>query len=182
MSLTQEQRKQALESLKEHGTMVMAAKAANTSTWTLRHEMKRSPYFKKQIEEARDSGRTQVGDNALTMIETIAFNKDTPVQTRLTANLALCNAFVPGFKGVTHTEGKIDHNVRVVTAIPRPQYNQVVEAQEVKLLPPVDQSRLAHNLYMRNFMRNKRAKEKVLRANASQPSAQSLTVNPDNLT
>jgi hypothetical protein len=72
---------------------------------------------------------------------------------------------------VTHTEGKIDHNVRVVTAIPRPQYDkgQIIEATEVKMLPPVDQNRLAYNAYMRDYRTKKKEEVKRKKATIENP-------------
>jgi hypothetical protein len=54
-------------------------------------------------------------------------------RNRLTAAIALLNAYEPGFKGVTTVKGSVDHNVRVITAVPRPKYD-VIDSPSVKLL------------------------------------------------
>jgi len=52
-------------------------------------------------------------------------------RNRLTAAMALANAYEPGFRGTTNVQGRIDHNVRVITAVPRPKY---IENKPQKLL------------------------------------------------
>jgi hypothetical protein len=124
--MTPEQKRVAIKTLEEHGTDVAAAKAAGVTMWTFRHEKKRSAIFRKRANEARDTGKTHVGDSALAMLEHIAFSKEYAdprySKARLTANIALANAFIPGFKGTTTIQGHVDHDVRVITAIPRPRY------------------------------------------------------------
>lgn len=54
-------------------------------------------------------------------------------RNRLTAAIALANAYEPGFRGQTIVQGRIDHDVRVITAVPRPKYDEI-EAPKIKVL------------------------------------------------
>ncbi len=177
--LNNDQKGKILESLKEHGTIVMAAKTVGCKPDAIYKEMQRYPTYRRKVQEARDHGKDSVGDSAMTVIEGIAFSNDTDSRTRLTAALSLANAFVPGFKGTSHFEGKIDHNVRIQTAVPRPTYNtQVIEGTLVKALPSPDEKRLGYNAYMRDIMRKKRATVKAQRsANATLTQPQKELVN-----
>lgn len=137
VKITNEQKKIALKTLEEHGTMIAAAKAANVGVKTLRAEMKRSAIFRKRVIEARSTGQSNVGDSALAVIEMMAFGEQYSdpkySKARLTAAIALANAFIPGFKGTTTIQGHVDHDFRVVTAIPRPKY---IEESRKQIPPP----------------------------------------------
>jgi len=54
-------------------------------------------------------------------------------RNKLTAAIALSNAFIPGFRGATTVQGKIDHDVRVISAVPRPNY-EVLDNPPKKML------------------------------------------------
>ena len=58
-------------------------------------------------------------------------------RNKLTAAIALANAFIPGFRGATTVQGRIDHDVRVITAVPRPNY-QIIEPEKKLLDKPSD--------------------------------------------
>jgi hypothetical protein len=164
MKLTNDQQKTVIESLKQHGTYAMAAKAAGISTDTLRDYRKRNPSFNAKCEECLNVGKKTVGDNALTVIESIAFGKDSSEKGRLTAAAMLANWAVDGFRGVQRTEGRVEHNVHVVTNIPRPSYDAPIitlKPQDVKLLPPVDQKRAYLARYMRGYRARKKAEKKA---------------------
>jgi len=123
MRINADQKETAVETIRIHGTMKAGAEAAGVSVRTLNEEMRRSAIFRKRILEAREEGKRNIADNAIDRIKEYAFNP--PLKTDrnvLTAAIALANAYEPGFRGTTTVQGKIDHAVRVITAVPRPNY------------------------------------------------------------
>jgi len=139
MRITHDAKETAIETIRIHGTMKAGAEAAGVSVRTLNEEMRRSAIFKRRILEAREEGKRNVADNAIDRIKEYAFNP--PLKTDrnvLTAAIALANAYEPGFRGTTTVQGKIDHDVRVITAVPRPNYSIEITKPEVKALdkPP----------------------------------------------
>lgn len=137
-----DQKETAIETIRIHGTMKAGAEAAGVTVRTLNEEMRRSAIFKRHILEAREEGKRNIADNAIDRIKEYAFNP--PLKTDrnvLTAAIALANAYEPGFRGTTTVQGEIHHDVRVITAVPRPNY-QIIE-REKKLIssplhPPLD--------------------------------------------
>ena len=131
-----DQKETAIESIRVHGTMKAGAEAAGVSVRTLNEEMRRSAIFKKHILEAREEGKRNIADNAIDKIKEYAFNP--PIKTDrnvLTAAIALANAYEPGFRGTTTVQGRIDHDVRVITAVPRPKY-EIIEPEKKPLDKP----------------------------------------------
>ena len=134
--LTHAQKELALEAIRENGTLQAGAKAAGCDVKALNNEMRRSVVFKKRVQEAREEGRRNIADKAITKIKEYAFSP--PLKTdrnQLTAAIALANAFEPGFKGSTTVQGKIEHDVKVITAVPRPKYEEVEAPKPKQLLP-----------------------------------------------
>lgn len=113
-----------IAALREHGTMEYAAKVCGVSVRTLNEEMRRSEIFKRRVLEARAEGKTNLADKAIELIKSYAYgeNKEKTDRNRLTAAIALANAYEPGFRGVSQVQGRIEHNVRIITAVPRPRY------------------------------------------------------------
>ncbi len=112
-----------IAALREQGTMQYAAKICGVSVRTLNEEMRRSEIFKRRVLEAREEGKRNIADAAIDRIKEYAF--DPPAKTDrnvLTAAIALANAYEPGFRGTTQVQGRISHDVRVITAVPRPNY------------------------------------------------------------
>ena len=124
--MTHGQREKAVEAIRTLGVKKAGAITAGITIRELNEEIAISAVFRKRIEEAKKEGRETLADNAVAMIELIA-SGTLPKTDRnvLTANIALANAFEPGFKGVTKHEGKIAHDVNVRTAVPRPEYNKL---------------------------------------------------------
>ena len=123
MRINNDQKETAIETIRIHGTMKSGAEAAGVTVRTLNEEMRRSAIFKRRILEAREEGKRNIADNAIDRIKQYAFNP--PIKTDrnvLTAAIALANAYEPGFRGITTVQGRIDHDVRVITAVPRPNY------------------------------------------------------------
>ena len=135
MRMSHDQKEQALAGMRLLGTKKAGALAANIPIEKLNEEIKKSAVFKKRVSEALASGKGDLGDNALSEIHNIAFNNNDPkaLKHKLLALLALANWAVPGFKGATTVQGKIDHDVRVITAVPRPNY-EVLDNPPKKML------------------------------------------------
>ncbi len=137
MRLTHDAKEQALAGMRLLGTKKAGALAANIPIEKLNEEIKKSAVFKKRANEALASGKSNLADNALEVISTYALNPPPKTdRNQLTAAIALANAFIPGFRGATTVQGKIDHDVRVITAVPRPNYD--IETTKIKVLdnPP----------------------------------------------
>ena len=136
MRINADVKETAIETIRMKGTMKAGAEAAGVSVRTLNEEMRRSAIFKRRILEAREEGKRNIADNAIDRIKEYAFNP--PLKTDrnvLTAAIALANAYEPGFRGTTTVQGKIDHDVRVITAVPRPNY-QIIEPEKKLLDKP----------------------------------------------
>lgn len=124
----------AIDALRYHGTMQYASKICGVSVRTLNEEMRRSEVFKRRVLEARAEGKTNIADRAIELIKSYAFgeNEEKTDRNRLTAAMALANAYEPGFRGTTQVQGRIEHDVKVITAVPRPKY--LPEGKEVKVI------------------------------------------------
>ena len=127
--ITHDAKETAIEALREHGTMQYASRICGVSVRTLNEEMRRSAIFKKRVLGAREEGKRNIADRAIDLIKAYAYGENTEKtdRNRLTAAIALANAYEPGFRGVTTIQGKVAHDVRVITAVPRPKYEVTVE-------------------------------------------------------
>ena len=125
--ITTDQKEAAIEAMREHGTMQYGAKIAGVSVRTLNNEMRRSAIFKKRVEEARAEGKSNIADKAIELIKSYAYGENTEKtdRNRLTAAIALANAYEPAFRGTTIIQGRVEHNVRVISAVPRPKYDEL---------------------------------------------------------
>jgi len=136
MRLNHDQKEQSLAGMRLLGTKKAGALAANITVEKLNEEIKKSAVFKKRANEALTSGKSNLADNALEVISTYALNPPPKTdRNQLTAAIALANAFIPGFRGATTVQGKIDHDVRVISAVPRPNY-QIIEPEKKLLDKP----------------------------------------------
>ena len=132
--ITEEQKEVAISAVKEQGTMLAGAAAAGIIVRTLNNEMNRSAIFKRRILEAREEGYRNIADRAIEMIKLYASGEVAKTDRNvLTANIALANWAQPGFRGQTVVQGRIEHDVRVITAVPRPKY-EVIENKPLKAL------------------------------------------------
>ena len=161
--ITHDEKETVIEALKEHGTMQYASKISGIAIRTLNLEMQRSAVFKRRVLEARSIGYSKIADDARQLvIDYMSGNlaekcpachaeEQTPKcklcegkgiiltktdRNRLTAAIALLNAYEPGFRGVTTIQGRVDHDVRVITAVPRPSYINATEVKELKTILP----------------------------------------------
>lgn len=150
MKLTHDVKESAIEALKEHGTMQYASKVCGVSVRTLNEEMRRSEVFKRRVLEARAEGKTNVADRAITVIMSYAYgtNSEKTDRNRLTAAIALANAYEPGFRGIQQIQGRIEHDIGIHTAVPRPKYVPKISIEIPKQLDtpdkPVVQSKKTH--------------------------------------
>jgi len=133
--VTHNQKEAAIEAIRELGTLKAGAKVAGIDVKTLRAERKRSKIFDNRINDALNEGRERMGDESIQFIKDVrdgVYEKTD--RNRLTAAIALANWIVTGFRGTTQVQGKIDHDVRVLTAVPRPKY---IEEKKPKLIEDV---------------------------------------------
>jgi hypothetical protein len=131
--LSHDQKEQSLAGMRLLGTKKAGALAANVTVEKLNEEIKKSAVFRKRANEALTSGKSNLADNALEVISTYALNPPPKTdRNQLTAAIALANAFIPGFRGATTVQGKIDHDVRVISAVPRPKYE--IEKPKIEVL------------------------------------------------
>uniref|UniRef100_A0A6M3IF73 Uncharacterized protein n=1 Tax=viral metagenome TaxID=1070528 RepID=A0A6M3IF73_9ZZZZ len=132
--LDHQKKEEVIAALRHHGTLRYASKVCGISVRTLNEEMRRSSIFKARVDEARIEGKTNMGDEQLDFIHSVAAGEVEVKMPRLTAALSIANWSVPGFRGTTQVQGKIDHDVRVITAVPRPKYKVEIENKPQKLL------------------------------------------------
>ena len=134
--ITHDQKETAIATIREKGTIRAGAEVAGISVRTLNEEMKRSEVFKRRVKEARTEGYSRLADEARQLvIDYMAGKYEKTDRNRLTAAIALLNAYEPGFRGTTTIQGKVEHELRVITGVPRPKYREVEPVAEVKLLP-----------------------------------------------
>jgi hypothetical protein len=131
--MTDTQKRAFITKLAELGTKKAACAEVGITPWLVRSEERHSLVFKRRVEAAKAEGIKHLADQALENIRLFAFSEEASEKARLTANICLANAFIPGFRGVQKTEGRVDHNVRVITGIPRPNYEEL-EKPKPKLL------------------------------------------------
>lgn len=133
--ITKDQKDVFIEELAACGVIKLSAEKAMVSVPTVYAEMKRSDVFKKRVQIAINEGRSKLGDSALERILEIANDSD-PKRTsqKLTANLALANWSIPGFRGEQKISGKVEHDVIVRTGIPRPNYELTQPKDSVKII------------------------------------------------
>src|SRR3972149_2716164 len=135
MRISHDQKEQSLVGMRMLGTKKAGALAAGLTIEDLNAEIKKSAVFRKRANEALVSGKSSLADNAFEVITNYALNPPPKTdRNQLTAAIVLCNAFIPGFRGATTVQGKIDHNIRVTTAVDRPKY-PVIDSPSVKVIP-----------------------------------------------
>ncbi len=140
--ITHEQKETILETIKIKGTMRAGAEAAGVNRRTINEEMKRSAVFKRRLLEARAIGYEKIADDSRQLvIDYMAGKYEKTDRNRLTAAIALLNAYEPGFRGTTTIQGRIEHDVKVITAVPRPQY-KTIEPPKIQVLPGKSQKQL----------------------------------------
>lgn len=123
MRITHEQKEKIVNAVWLNGTYESAAEVSGTTLEVIHGEMKKSPLFRKRIRKAFEESKGMLIDEARALVRDYMRGKHVKTdRNRLTAAIALLNAYEPGFKGATKVEGRIEHDVRVITAVPRPKY------------------------------------------------------------
>lgn len=132
--ITADMKELIIDALRMHGTLQHAARVTGVTIKELKAEMRRSDVFRRHVNEAQAEGKTNIADHAVEMIKLYASGTLAKTDRNvLTANIALANAYEAGFRGTTNVQGKIEHDVRVITAVPRPDYAKL-PAPKVKVL------------------------------------------------
>lgn len=153
MRLTHEDKEQIVNSVWVNGTLESAVNDKITME-SIQAEMKKSAVFKKRIDKAIKESKGMLIDEARALVRDYMRGKyDKTDRNRLTAAIALLNAYEPGFKGTTTVSGKIGHDVRVITAVPRPNY---LEAPKITIdNPPVKMLKSGKTKKVRHIIRDK---------------------------
>ena len=132
--LTPELKEKAIIAILESGTLRHASVVTGVSVRVLNEEINKSALFRKRIVEARRIGKAVVADRAVDALRECVEGTLELGKSRLTASIALANAYADGFK-TQKVEHDISGTVRVVTAVPRPKY--LAEADRKQLAPVV---------------------------------------------
>ena len=133
MKITHKQKEAALEAMREHGTLKAGAEAIKIDPTTLRSERKRSKIFDRRCMDALDEAKDRIADSRLQFLLDVAEGKVDVKKSQLVANLSILNWAKPGFRGSTKVEGRVEHEVRVITAVPRPKYDEL-EPPKIKAI------------------------------------------------
>ena len=132
--MTHEIKETVIAALRERGTLQYAALAAGISVTDIQGEIRRSDIFKKRVEESSKEGKKNLADESIAFIKQVADGEVEVKMPRLTAALALANAYEAGFRGQGPTSRKPDKAMRAFrTGIPRPKYDEVTTPY-IKLL------------------------------------------------
>lgn len=134
MRLNKEQKEILITMIKAFGTIKAAANAVGLPMSQVRAERSKSAIFDREVRKALAEGIQDIGDDAVINIRKLASGENKDVRSRLTANMALANWAVPGFRGVQKTEGTVQHNVRVITGTPRPKYEELDNPEKEKYI------------------------------------------------
>jgi len=116
--ITAEQKRIALDSYRKHGNMTIAAKEAGVNRSTLWAESKRNVSFKRRLTEAKSS--------YCDMLEAVLDNKilNEKGMPGVTALIFKLKAEMPN-KYRDRVSGSIDHNIKIISGIPRPEPKQI---------------------------------------------------------
>jgi hypothetical protein len=126
--LTHKQKEDILDFIKIYGTLKTASQESSIPLEVIKEEIKKSAVFRKRVLEARQEGKQNLAEQAIDKIREYALTP--PIKTdrnQLTAAIALANAYEVGFRGTSKVEGHIEHDVKVITAVPRPKYEALPE-------------------------------------------------------
>lgn len=134
MKLNHAVKEQVINAVWVNGTLESATND-NVTMEAIQAEMKKSAVFKRRIRKALEESKGMLIDEARALVRDYMRGKFMKTdRNRLTAAIALLNAYEPGFKGVTTVKGSVDHNVRVITAVPRPKY--IIESERKQIEAP----------------------------------------------
>lgn len=129
--ITPDKKRAAIEAIREQGTIKAGAEAADVLLKTMRNEMRRSIVFKRRVDEALQESRQNIVDEAKRVALAIMRGEIKATHGQMVASLAFLNAYEPGFRATTKIEGKLEHEIRVITAIPRPKYDELETSKKL---------------------------------------------------
>lgn len=133
--LNHKQKESIINAVWSNGTLEAASKNLGINLEAIHDEIKKSAVFKKRIKRALEESKGMLIDEARALVRDYMRGEyEKTDRNRLTAAIALLNAYEPGFKGVSKVEGRVEHDIRVITSIPRPQYKEL-EPPKIKVLP-----------------------------------------------
>ena len=144
--ITPELKQKAIKVYEETGLLTKVAEAIGVHVSTLRDEMKRSAVFRKKMVAAKEIGALVVGDKALQGIQDYADGKLSSGKSdrnQLTALIALANAYIPGFRGRTAVDHKVDGEIKITHRLPRPNYKEVKEEPKKRIPEPMKDNLIA---------------------------------------
>ena len=149
MKFSHTQKQLILEAIRQRGIRRDGAEAGGVTVAELNLELKRSKIFRQLVNEATKEGNINLSDKGkLLLANYIEGLVDRTDRNALTAAIASLNAYEPGFKGVSTVQGRIEHDVRVITAVPRPKYTEI-EAPKVTVIETPKPKKLLKNAFHR---------------------------------
>jgi hypothetical protein len=134
--LSKEQKDTIIYHIRERGVKLDGCKAVKITIHELNDEMKKHKVFAKEVHEAVKEGNANLADRGKEYLANV-IDGELPKSDRnaVTSAIAALNAYEPGFKGTSKVEGTISHDIRVITAVPRPNY-EIVEPEKKLLDKP----------------------------------------------
>jgi hypothetical protein len=135
MKLNSEQKAIIILAIRERGVKRDGCKAVKISIHELNDEIKLHKNFAKEVKEAVIEGNQNLADKGKEYIADVIDQKYAKTdRNAITGAIAALNAYEPGFKGTSKVEGRIEHDIRVITGVPRPNYQ--IEAPKMVTIEP----------------------------------------------
>jgi len=132
MSLNKEQKERIILAIRERGVKRDGCKAVNISIHELNDEIKLHKNFAKEVKEAVLEGNQNLADKGKEYIADVIDQKYQKTdRNAITGAIAALNAYEPGFKGTSKVEGRIEHDIKVITGVPRPNYAQIEDKKQI---------------------------------------------------
>jgi hypothetical protein len=126
MRLTKEQKDKIILSIRERGVKRDGCESVGITIHQLNDEIKLHKVFRKEVNEAVKEGRQNLADRGQQYLADVIDGKIAKSdKNAVTAAIAFNNAYTDGFKGKTTVQGNINHDVRVISAVPRPKYDEL---------------------------------------------------------
>jgi len=134
MKLTSEQKAQIILAIRERGVKRDGCLAVGITIHQLNDEIKLHKNFAKDVREAIAEGNQNLADKGKEYIADVIGGKILKTdRNAVTGAIAALNAYEPGFKGTSKVDIHAEHNVRVISAVPRPDYKELPPKTEVTI-------------------------------------------------
>jgi hypothetical protein len=125
--LNSEQKDAILLSIRERGVKRDGCAKVGITIHELNDEIKLHKNFAKDVREAVAEGNQNLADKGKQYLADVIDGKIVKTdRNAVTSAISTLNAYEPGFKGTSRVEGRVDHSVRVISAVPRPNYEITV--------------------------------------------------------